>query len=83
MLPDGYDDRMVMPKPQKYRDVARFLRSNGWLIARHSNGSHEIWTHRDGRSEPIVIARHRDVSAGQIGQIIKKLPHETTPPNWR
>ncbi|WP_349775205.1 type II toxin-antitoxin system HicA family toxin [Curtobacterium sp. MCBD17_003] len=38
----------LVPKPQKDRDVARFLREHGWVIARQGKGSHEVWRNPAG-----------------------------------
>jgi len=35
-----------MTKPQKYRDVARFLANHGWVLKRQ-RGSHEMWGPED------------------------------------
>jgi predicted RNA binding protein YcfA (HicA-like mRNA interferase family) len=70
----------VMPKPQKYRDVTKFLKSQGWVFLRSGKGSHELWGLPD-ESVKESIPKHGEVSAGIIGQLIKKLP--THPSNWR
>lgn len=67
-----------MVKPQKYRDVARFLRSQGWRHVR-TKGSHEMWEGPDGEKQS--IPRHSQVSAGVVRQIIERLPG--TPANWK
>ncbi|MCI1749572.1 MAG: type II toxin-antitoxin system HicA family toxin [Acidipropionibacterium sp.] len=69
-----------MPKPQKYRDVVRFLRAQGWVLLRQAKGSHEIW------SDPATGAKlslpvHGEISAGIIKQIIREVPG--TPTSWR
>lgn len=72
-----------MPKPQKYRDVIKAVRANGWVLIRRGKGDHEIWGIL-GSSSPIdkhSIPHHSEVSAGIIGDLIKKLPH--TPYTWR
>jgi predicted RNA binding protein YcfA (HicA-like mRNA interferase family) len=40
---------------KKYREVRATLRKAGWIVARVS-GSHEIWTHPDGRSVVVQAA---------------------------
>jgi len=70
----------VMPKPQKYRDVTKFLKSQGWVFLRSGKGSHELWGLPD-ESVKESIPKHGEVSAGVIGQLIKKLPSH--PSNWR
>lgn len=68
-----------MPKRQKYRDVAKFLRSKGWEIAR-SRGSHEIWKSEDGTMTLSVAAHAGEVSAGIVRQIQDVFPD--TPKSW-
>ncbi|TFB89383.1 type II toxin-antitoxin system HicA family toxin [Cryobacterium sp. TMT1-3] len=69
-----------MPRAQKYRDVVRFLRSQGWVLLRQGKGSHELWGLPD-ESVKESIPAHGDVSAGVVGQLMKKLP--AFPPSWR
>ncbi|MBH0022607.1 MULTISPECIES: type II toxin-antitoxin system HicA family toxin [unclassified Salinibacterium] len=69
-----------MPKPQKYRDVIKVVRANGWVFLRDAKGSHELWGLPDG-SIKAVIPRHGEVSAGVVGQLMKNLPE--IPQNWR
>jgi len=68
-----------MTKRQKYRDVARFLRSKDWEIDR-TKGSHEIWKSEDGTMTQSVVQHHGEVSAGIVKQIQDLFPD--TPPNW-
>lgn len=72
-----------MPKPQKYRDVIRVAKANGWMLIRRGKGDHEIWGLPDAHTanDKHTIPHHSQVSAGIIGDLIKKLPH--TPHNWR
>jgi predicted RNA binding protein YcfA (HicA-like mRNA interferase family) len=69
-----------MPKPQKYRDVTKFLRSRGWVCLRNGKGSHEIWGTEDG-TMTISIPAHTEVSAGVVKQIIGAFPD--APDNWK
>ncbi|KRC31685.1 toxin HicA [Oerskovia sp. Root918] len=69
-----------MPKPQKYRDVIKALKANGWVLLRDGKGSHELWGLPD-ESQKASIPRHGEVSAGIVGQLIKKL--DQAPQNWR
>lgn len=69
-----------MPKPQKYRDVVKFLRSQGWVFLRQGKGSHELWGLPD-ESVKESVPHHREVSAGVIQQLAKKLPE--IPQEWR
>ena len=77
----GY--RMLMPRPQKYRDVVRVLRANGWVLLRSGKGSHELWG-LPGGSVYEAVSNHgpgAEISAGVIGKLIRKLPQ--TPRSWR
>lgn len=68
-----------MTKRQKYRDVAKFLRSEGWEIVR-TRGSHEIWKSEDG-TMTLAVAQHAgEVSAGIVKQLQAVFPN--TPKNW-
>lgn len=68
-----------MTKPQKYRDVARFLRSRGWQRTRQ-RGSHEVWS-RTGGGATFTLARHRgEVSPGLIRQL--QAAFDDTPIDW-
>ncbi|WP_448006334.1 type II toxin-antitoxin system HicA family toxin [Agromyces bauzanensis] len=69
-----------MPRPQKYRDVIKVLKANDWVFLRDGKGSHELWGLPD-ESVKESIPRHNEVSAGIIGQLMKKLPN--TPQGWR
>lgn len=69
-----------MPKPQKYRDVAKFLRSQGWVLLRQGKGSHEIWGNPEDDRMTITIPHH-EVSAGIVRQILTAFPD--APHNWR
>lgn len=70
----------MVPKPQKYRDVAKALRARGWVLLRQGKGSHELWGLPD-ESVKESVPRHGEVSAGVIGQLLKKLPDP--PASWR
>jgi predicted RNA binding protein YcfA (HicA-like mRNA interferase family) len=58
---------------KKYRDVKRALRTAGWEGLRTA-GSHEIWTHPDGRL--VVIAGggrdNLEVPVGTLAKIRKR-----------
>lgn len=69
-----------MPKPQKYRDVIRVVKDNGWVFLRQGKGSHEIWGLRD-ESQAHSIPHHDEVSAGVVGSLTKKL--QNVPQSWR
>lgn len=55
---------------KKYRDVKRMLTAAGWS-AQRTQGSHEVWSHRDGRRVVIPGGGKdgRDVPAGTLGSI--------------
>ncbi|MEO7373726.1 MAG: type II toxin-antitoxin system HicA family toxin [Terrimesophilobacter sp.] len=69
-----------MPRPQKYRDVIKVVKSQGWVFLRGGKGSHELWGLPD-ESVKESIPHHDEVSAGVVGQLIKKLPN--SPKNWQ
>ena len=69
-----------MPKPQKYRDVIKVLKANGWVFLRQGKGSHEIWG-LPNESQAHSIPHHQEVSAGVVGGLMKKL--RDVPRNWR
>lgn len=68
-----------MTKPQKYRDVARFLRSQGWELKRQ-RGSHEIWGPVDGTQTLPVVQHRGEVSPGVVRQLQAVFPG--TPDSW-
>lgn len=68
-----------MPRPQKYRDVVRFLRSQGWVELRQK-GSHVVWDNPNGPGR-IVVAAHGEVSAGVVKQLLDLFPD--APQAWR
>ena len=70
-----------MPGPQKYRDVTRFLRDQGWVLLRTGKGSHQIWGDPDDSTRKISVPAHGEVSAGVVGQIVKAFPD--VPQGWR
>lgn len=69
-----------MPRPQKYRDVIKVLKGNGWVFLRQGKGSHELWGLPD-ESQAHAIPHHQEVSAGVVGGLIKKL--SVVPQSWR
>ncbi|WP_286310861.1 type II toxin-antitoxin system HicA family toxin [Agromyces mangrovi Wang et al. 2018] len=70
-----------MPKPQKIRDVMKVVKANGWVKLRDGKGSYELWGLPDGSVKESIPVGHREVSAGVVAQLMKKLP--TTPSSWR
>lgn len=69
-----------MVKELKYRDVAKFMRSIGWDIAR-TRGSHEVWKSPDGTASVSIVAHGGKVSPGIVRDIIAKTPN--TPEEWK
>lgn len=69
-----------MTKPRGYREVVKFLRSQGWVLLRQGKGSHEIWGNPDDPRMTMSIPHH-EVSAGIVRQIIAAFPD--APRNWR
>ncbi|MFT3944204.1 MAG: type II toxin-antitoxin system HicA family toxin [Ancrocorticia sp.] len=69
-----------MVKAQEYRDVTRFLKSEGWILIRSGKGSHEIWGD-PATGRRMSIPAHREVSAGIVRQIIAEFP--SAPWTWR
>ncbi|MBP2422209.1 type II toxin-antitoxin system HicA family toxin [Microbacterium sp. 2P01SA-2] len=68
-----------MTKPQNYRDVSRFLRSQGWENTR-TRGSHHIWQPAD-RSQTLSIPVHSGiVKAGIVRQV--QTAFTNTPSSW-
>lgn len=68
-------------KPQKTRDVLKYLTSLGWIHLRDGRGSHEIWGLPDGSVRATIPAGHREVSAG----VLRQIEHAgvTLPREWR
>lgn len=63
--------------------MIKVVKANGWVLIRAGKGDHEIWGRLDASTsdEKHTIPHHNEVSAGIIGDLIKKLP--STPQNWR
>lgn len=59
-----------MPKPMKYRDVAKVLKRIG-ATSRPGKGDHEVWTCPCG-AHMAVITKPGEISPGVIGDLIKK-----------
>ncbi len=56
----------------KYREVARKLRTFGFIFDRHGAGSHEIWRHeRTGRK--VTIPHHaRELAEGTLRAVLRE-----------
>ena len=68
-----------MTRLQKYRDVSRFLRAQGWENTR-TRGSHHIRQSED-RSQTLSLPVHGDiVKAGIVRQVQTAFPN--TPDSW-
>jgi predicted RNA binding protein YcfA (HicA-like mRNA interferase family) len=57
-----------MTRAQKYRDVTKFLRSQGWVFKRQK-GSHEIWGPEEGGLTFPLVQHKGEVSPGVVRQI--------------
>ena len=68
------------PTPQKYRDVVRFLRRNGWVLERQGKGSHELW--RSPAGPVVAVPAHREVSPGVLRTIAVEFDGRL-PEDWR
>ena len=56
----------------KYRQVARRLRSFGYVFDRHGPGSHELWRHPDTRRK-VTIPRHPgDMPEGTLRAVLRE-----------
>ena len=69
----------MVTRAQKYRDVARFLRSKGWEPVR-TRGSHEIWQPSGGGQSLSVVQHNGQVSPGIVRQVQQLW--SDTPPGW-
>ena len=66
-------------KPQKTRQVIKYLASLGWVFLRDGQGSHEIWGLPDGSVKASIPVGHHEVSVGVLNQIRRagvELPRE-------
>ncbi|WP_182049871.1 type II toxin-antitoxin system HicA family toxin [Changpingibacter yushuensis] len=70
-----------MTRPQKYRDVHRFLTKHGWVKVR-TRGSHEVWVSGDGLAKVTVAAHQGVVSAGIVRQIQAQFPDDEVAKGW-
>lgn len=70
-----------MSKPQKYREVIKFLKSRGWVMFRQGKGDHEIWGDPQKPELKVTIPHHAEVSAGVISQLRRAISN--TPNNWK
>ncbi|HEY0260394.1 MAG TPA: type II toxin-antitoxin system HicA family toxin [Lacisediminihabitans sp.] len=68
-----------MTKPQRYRDVTKFLKSKGWVFKRQ-RGSHEIWGPEETNQIFSLVAHKGEVSPGVIRQLQELFPD--TPHEW-
>lgn len=60
-----------MVKGMKFRDIERALLANG-CTWRDGKGSHVVWYCPCGQ-HLVPVQRHREVSPGVVGDVIKKL----------
>lgn len=69
----------LMTRPQKYRDVTRFLRSRGWERTRQ-RGSHETWSPAGGGATVTLVQHRGEVSPGVVRQL--QAVFADTPSDW-
>lgn len=50
-----------------YKEVVKKLKSNGWYYIR-TNGSHEIYGHRNGKTCPVKCTK-KDIPSGTVSSI--------------
>jgi predicted RNA binding protein YcfA (HicA-like mRNA interferase family) len=56
----------------KYREVARRLRSCGFVFDRQGPGSHEVWRHM-ASSRKVTVPHHaRDMAEGTLRAILRE-----------
>ncbi|QNE45457.1 type II toxin-antitoxin system HicA family toxin (plasmid) [Frigoribacterium sp. NBH87] len=68
-------------KPQKTRDVVKFLRSIGWVYLRDAPGSHEIWGLPDESVKLSIPTGHKEVSPAILSKLEKR--GVTVPKGWK
>jgi len=55
-----------------YREVARRLRSFGWVFDRSGPGSHEIWRHATSGRKVTLPHHARDIAEGTLRAILRQ-----------
>ena len=56
----------------KYREVARRLRTFGWIFDRPGSGSHEVWRHA-ATCRRVTLPHHaRDMAEGTLRAILRE-----------
>jgi len=56
----------------KYREVARRLRTLGYMFDRHGPGSHEVWRHADSGRKVTLPHHARDMAEGTLRAILRE-----------
>jgi len=56
----------------KYREVARRLRTFGWVFDRHGPGSHEIWRHPETGLRVTLPHHARDMAEGTLRVVLRE-----------
>jgi len=56
----------------KYREVARRLRTLGYMFDRHGPGSHEVWRHADSGRNVTLPHHARDMAEGTLRAILRE-----------
>lgn len=69
-----------MTRPQKYRDVKKFLGTKGWVFKRQK-GSHEMWGPEDSNMTFPIVQHKGEVSPGVIRQLSELF--EDAPKDWK
>lgn len=67
-------------KPQDSRKVKKAIKVQGWVFLRDAPGSHEIWGLEDESVKHSIPFGHREVSAGVLSDLAKKVE---LPKEWR
>lgn len=56
----------------KYREVARRLRTFGWIYDRRGPGSHEVWRHPESKLRVTLPHHARDMAEGTLRAILRE-----------
>lgn len=62
-----------MAKAMKRRDVLKAFKANGIEFKRQGKGDHDVWECTCGEGHWVAITDTRDISPGQIRQIIQNM----------
>ena len=56
----------------KYKEVARKLRTLGFMFDRQARGSHEIWRHEASGRKATLVRHSRDMPEGTLRSILRE-----------